>query len=167
MWRDSHVNNWIYKQTDGVAMGSPSFGPYPVNIFMCHWEEVSPLVQCLPHLKPLLYKHYIDDTFLCYCEPDHHSDFLKYLNSQHNSIKFTGKVPSDNFILYLDTKVSYTEDKFQTQHFRKPSFKGLGTYYNSCIFSKFKINSLYILLLTDVSHSQKLNLVSGNVKISS
>ena len=50
----------LYKQTDGMAMGSP-LGPLFANIFLSHhepkWLSDSPV-------KPVLYRRYVDDTFL-------------------------------------------------------------------------------------------------------
>ena len=47
----------LYKQTDGVAMGSP-LGPLMANVFMCHLEEKLTRDDLMPHL----YRRYVDDT---------------------------------------------------------------------------------------------------------
>lgn len=51
-------DNKLYKQTDGMAMGSP-LGPLFANIFLSHhesaWLRDSPI-------KPLMYRRYVDDT---------------------------------------------------------------------------------------------------------
>ena len=60
-------NGTLYKQIDGVAMGSP-LGPTLANAFMCHWERKW-LNECPPDFKPVLYKRYVDDTFLIFKSP--------------------------------------------------------------------------------------------------
>ena len=50
-------NNCYYKQTDGVAMGSP-LGPALANIFMSHLEKAF-LRDCPQHFKPTYYKRYV------------------------------------------------------------------------------------------------------------
>ena len=53
-------NNELYKQTDGMAMGSP-LGPIFANIFMSSLEETF-LDDCPLLFRPLFYKRYVDDT---------------------------------------------------------------------------------------------------------
>ena len=47
-------NDKIYKQTDGMAMGS-QLGPTFANIFMCYIETMF-LDQCPESFKPLFYR---------------------------------------------------------------------------------------------------------------
>ena len=137
-------NDRIYIQTDGVAMGSP-IGPTLANIFMCH-QETRWLEDCPTEFKPIYYRRYVDDTFLCFSSPDHYSLFLDYLNSKHENIRFTHELPINNNIPFLDLNITFTGNKFQTNIYRKPTFTGLGTNYNSYIFSKFKTNAIKTLL---------------------
>ena len=51
----------IYKQTDGVAMGSP-LGPSLVNAFLCFLEQIW-LNDCPEYFKPVYYGRYVDDIF--------------------------------------------------------------------------------------------------------
>ena len=55
-------DNSLYRQIDGVAMGSP-LGPTLANAFLCHYEK-----ECLDsypiEFKPKLYKMYVDDIFI-------------------------------------------------------------------------------------------------------
>ena len=51
-------NNKLYRQIDGMSMGSP-LGPLFANIFLSYYE--SEWVQNCP-VKPLFYRPYVDDT---------------------------------------------------------------------------------------------------------
>ena len=136
--------NKIYQQTDGVAMGTP-LGPTLANIFLCHHEQIW-LQNCPSSFKPLFYKRYVDDTFLCFKQSDHIDSFLQYLNSQHPNINFTAERAIDNSLPFLDLAVSWENNSFTTNVYRKPTFTGLGTNFNSYIYSKFKINAIKTLI---------------------
>ena len=62
-------------------MDSP-LGPVLVNIFMCH-------VPLNGKVCPLLWYRYVDDTFTMFDCKDTANEFLQYLNSRHDSFKFT------------------------------------------------------------------------------
>ena len=57
-------NNGYYKQIDGVAMGSP-LGPTFANIFLSYYKQVW-LKNCPYEFKSVIYKRYVDDTFLLF-----------------------------------------------------------------------------------------------------
>ena len=82
-------NQRIYQQIDGVAMGSP-LGPTFANIFMS-FHEKKWLENCPTDFKPLLYRRYVDDTFLLFSDGSHIMQFLHYLNSKHQNIKLLVK----------------------------------------------------------------------------
>lgn len=52
-------NGDLFRQVDGVAMGSPLV-PCVANAFMCHHETIR-LNECPIELKPVVYKRYVDD----------------------------------------------------------------------------------------------------------
>ena len=80
-------NGDLYKQIDGVAMGSP-LGPTLANIFLCYHENKW-LTDCPPEFKPLLYRRYVDDLFLLFDNEHQANSFLNYLNNKHHKIVFT------------------------------------------------------------------------------
>ena len=77
---DNHFifDGTIYKQIDGVAMGSP-LGPTLAMAFMCYMEEKW-LSDCPLDFKPLFYRRYVDDTFLIFKSQTNVQKFLEYLN---------------------------------------------------------------------------------------
>ena len=56
-------NEVLYKQKDGVAMGSP-LGPTLANAFLSHYEKIW-LEQCPQEIKLLFYR-YVDDIFVLF-----------------------------------------------------------------------------------------------------
>ena len=82
-------DNKLYKQIDGVAMGSP-LGPKLANAFLCHCEKIW-LNECPSQFKPVVYKRYVDDIFVLFKSKEHLKLFVNYMNSKHRNIKFTFK----------------------------------------------------------------------------
>ena len=143
-------NNCLYKQIDGVSMGS-SLGPSLANIFMCYMESTW-LSNCPPDFKPLLYKRYVDDTFLVFKTRDQIPLFLEYLNSRHMNIEFTVEIEKERKLPFLDIEVHNLGDKFTTSVYRKPTFTGLMSKFCSASPVKYKRN----LIITLVTRAYKI-----------
>ncbi|XP_069970995.1 uncharacterized protein [Penaeus vannamei] len=136
-------NDDLYMQTDGVAMGSP-LGPSYANASLCH-HEINWLNQCPPEFRPVYYRRYIDDTFVLFKHPSHVNLFSNYLNSKHQSIKFTCETQL-NQLPFLNTYVTIDNGRFHTSIYRKPTFTGLGLHFLSNIPYIYKINSIRTLI---------------------
>ena len=80
----------LYKQINGLAMGQP-VAPTLANIFLC-FHEKKWLNDCPQEFRPVLYKRYIDDTFLLFRDVRHIDLFLNYLNTRHECIQFTKEI---------------------------------------------------------------------------
>ena len=63
----------IYKQSDGVAMGSP-LCPILAKAFLCFHEQIW-LNECPDEFKPVYYRRYVDDIFVLFRSPDHLEEF--------------------------------------------------------------------------------------------
>jgi len=74
-------NNTMYKQTDGIAMGSP-LGPVLANMFVIYHEAL------LFDFKPCMYQRYVDNIFAIF-KMESDSEMVLQLNSFHPSLKFT------------------------------------------------------------------------------
>ena len=87
--KDSYFifNNILYKQIEGVAMGS-RLGPSLANTFLAHREQ-NWLNSCPLEYRPLYYRRYLDDIFLLFKSFDHLKWFQSYLNSCRVNISFT------------------------------------------------------------------------------
>ena len=137
-------NGKYYLQKDGVAMGSP-LGPTLANIFLCHWEEVW-LNNCPKQFSPIFYRRYIDDTFVLFSSKDHVKKFHEYLNSRHKNMSFTYEIEENNKLSFLDVLVNREKDCFITSLYRKPTFSGLYTNFDSYISDKYKTGLIFCLL---------------------
>lgn len=131
-----------YQQIDGVAMGSP-LGPTLANAFLCYHEK-NWLDECPASFKPLYYRRYVDDIFVLFSSPDHLSLFKAYLNSKHNNITFSSETEQNGKLAFLDVQVSKVNGKFVTDVYRKPTFSGVYSNFNSFIPISYK----YGLVLT-------------------
>ena len=125
-------------------MGQP-VAPTLAKIFLCHNEEKW-LDECPQQFKPILYKRYIDDTFLLFREVNHIELFLKYLNGKHDCIKFTKEVENNNILNFLDIEINKNNNKFTTSIYRKPTFTGLMMNFTSFSPFKYKINLIKTLI---------------------
>ena len=116
---------------DGVAMGSP-LGPTLANVFMCHFENIW-LENCPAHFKPIVYRRFVDDTFLLFRTKDHVEKFKNYLNKQHKNIKFTSEIEENGSLLFLDITITREIKKFETSVYRKLTISGVFTNFESFI----------------------------------
>eukprot|EP00117_Sycon_ciliatum_P047445 scpid103206/ scgid33888/ len=115
----------MFKQTDGVAMGSP-LGPVFANFFLGYCETLIP-----DEFWPELYTRYVDDTFSFFTQQDHALTFLERLNSIHPSLQFTMEKETENQLPFLDVLVTRHSNSFSTAIYRKPTFTGLYTRWDS------------------------------------
>ena len=128
----------IYKQTDGVAMGSP-LGPSLANAFLCFHEQIW-LNDYLEDSKPVYY------IFALFRSPDHLEKFTNYLNSKRRDIKFTYGKESNNSLPFLDILISRSENGFKTSVYHKPTFSGVYSNFNSFIYNEYKIGLVFTTL---------------------
>ena len=137
-------NSRLFRQIDGVGMGLP-LGPSFANILMCFYKKIW-LHDCPYDFKLILYRRYVDDTFLLFRDPSHVNLFLHYVNNKHPNIKFTCENEINGTISFLDIKISRLNNKFTTSVYRKSSFTGLGMNFFSFCTPQFKINSIRTLI---------------------
>ena len=134
----------FYKQHDGVAMGSP-LGPTLANVFLCYHEKIW-LQNCPSEFKPVIYRRYVDDTFLLFRSKHHIEKFRNYVNHQHKNIKFTSETENENSISFLDIKITRDNNKFMTSVYHQLTFSGVFTNFGSFIPKSYKYNLLFTLL---------------------
>ncbi|CAH8622133.1 unnamed protein product, partial [Heterobilharzia americana] len=108
----------IYRQTEGVAMGSP-ISPIVADIFMDSWEDMA-LRTYNP--TPKIWWRYVDDTFTV-LKSEHIDSFLTHINSVVNAIQFTYEVENEQGELpMLDCRIKRRIDGgLDTTVYRKPT----------------------------------------------
>ena len=85
------------------------------------------------HFKPILYRIFVDDTFLLFRTKDHVEKFKNYLNKQHKNIKFTSEIEENGSLSFLDISIARENNKLVTSVYRKPTFSGIFTNFESFI----------------------------------
>ena len=90
-------NNFIYKQFDGVAMGS-ILGPVLENIFIDYF--VSKSIKDVE--KPLNYLKYLDDIFVSYKSDYNINVLFDNISNLYSSFKFTIENEIDSSLSFLD-----------------------------------------------------------------
>ena len=137
-------NGTLYKQIEGVSMGSP-LGPIIANIFMNDFEE--------KHMEELINKgvkswdRFVDDTCVIVKFKENADQILNFLNEQHNKIKFTLETEKDNSLNFLDVKIKRKDNLcLETSTYRKPTFTGVMLNWNSLTSIRYKTGLIKCLL---------------------
>ena len=144
--KDSHFifDGTLYKQIDGVAMGSP-LGPTLANAFLVYHKK-NWLKHCPVQYRPLYYRRYVDDIFVLFNSAEQLKRFYSYLNFSHLNISLTIENEKDNRMSFLDVNIIREKDKVTTSVYCKPSFSGIYTHFDSFLPSSNKIGLLHTLL---------------------
>ena len=102
-------DNKEFLQVGGTAMGT-KLAPSFANLFMGYFEEE---YVALYSKQPFLWKHFIDDIFIIWTYgQDELNRFVTYLNSVHETIKFTCE-NSVNSVDFLDITIQISENVTQ------------------------------------------------------
>ena len=136
-------NDILCKQKDGVAMGLP-LGPTMANVFLSFYE-MKWLEQCHNEFKPVLYRRNVDDIFVLFESAEHLSKFHAYLNTCHPNMSFSFEQGINDKLLFLQVEVSQQQGKFVTTVYRKPTFSGVYTHFDSFLPEVYKVCMIYTL----------------------
>ncbi|CAH8643572.1 unnamed protein product [Schistosoma mattheei] len=121
-------NNTIYRQIDGVAMGSP-LGPILADIFMGYLENMV-LKQTISETTE--YSRYVDDTFIVCNNKQHAIHMLKHFNNAHPNIQFTMEHEQNDMFHFLDVAIKRRRDgTVQRSIYRKSTWNGIYLNFNS------------------------------------
>ena len=128
-------NNTMFKQIDGISMGSP-LGPTMANIFVGYYE--AKLFTTVG--RPLVYTRYVDDTFAVFPDTTQKENFEERLNNLHKCLKFTSEVENNDELPFLDVLVKKQDGSFSTRVYRKTTFTGEYTKWNSFCDRRRKVS---------------------------
>ena len=151
-------------------------GPLLANIFLS-FHEIKWLNDCPVQFKPLHCRRYVDDSFVVFRSCDH-IPFLEYLNSKHPNIKFACEIEKDHCLPFLDVNIMFSDSLLSTSVYRKPTFTGLFTNFDSFIpisykkglistllFRYFNISSSYAIFHAEVEKFKKIMISNGYPEI--
>ena len=136
-------NEQLYKQFDGVAMGSP-LGPTLANAFLVHFEK-NWLQNCPSDFKPHYCWGYVN-IFVLFTSPKHLEAFRNFLNGRHANMSFTIEREKQNRMSFLDIAIICEDKTFNTSVYCKPTFIGVCTHFDSFLPSIYKFGTVYTLI---------------------
>ena len=108
-------NGKLYKQVDGVTMGSP-LGPTLANIFLANIER--DIFANDENYHPRLYCRYVDDIFTVFSADHNFETMLNILNTQHPNLKFTYEL-GNHTLPFLDANISIKDGNCEIEVYRK------------------------------------------------
>ena len=151
--------NNVYRQKDGVAMGSP-LAPILAEWFVSKVEQN--IFKKDISFKPLFYKRYVDDIFAVFRTIEDRDSFYGLLNNVHRNLTFTMETTT-GFLPFLDIAISVNDDKFDTKVYRKPTNTGVVMNFNSNAPMKWKKSLVKYMLLRAYRLSSSFNFFQSEV----
>ena len=86
---------------------------------------------------------YVDDIFVLFRSAEHLSNFRDYFNTCHQNMSFSFEQEKDGKLFFLDVEVSRQEGHFVTTVYRKPTFSGVYTHFESFLPTIYKFGMIY------------------------
>lgn len=113
-------NSKMYLQTSGLSMGSP-LSPFLAEVFISWLERT--LISTNTLFNHIVYWYRYVDDIICLFKGNNSDfdDFLNFLNSLHNNIKFTFESSHNNKIPFLDLNISIINSEHHFEIYRKPT----------------------------------------------
>ena len=88
------------------------------------------LEQCPNEFKSVFYRRYVD-IFVLIESAEHLSKSHAYLNTCHPNMSFSYEQEVNGKLAFLDVEVFWKQGKFVTTVYRKPTFIGVCTHFDS------------------------------------
>ena len=87
-----------------------------------------------------MYHRYVDDVFSLFESKARCAGFHQRLNNLHPALRFTIEEEDNGSLPFLDIRVTKKDSGFVTSLYRKPTFTGLYTPWDSFSPTQYKIN---------------------------
>ncbi|CAF2067148.1 unnamed protein product [Rotaria magnacalcarata] len=139
-------NKKYYEQCDGISMGTPLATIFS-EIFMGYFEEIN-----LPRLlegdppKLLLWRRYVDDTFILCTNQTDEEQIKSTLNTFHPCIRFTFEPEVKKQLPFLDVLITKQQQEFDTIVYRKSTSTFLMTKWYSIAPKSYKKSAVSALV---------------------
>jgi len=130
-------NNQLYKQIDGVSMGS-NLGPTLAAFAMSMLEDQFTI-------RPIFYQRYVDDIFSIFKTKEEADTFLNNINNLHNNLKFTIEYENNRKLDFLDITLEKKSTTLETNYKIKSTNTGVYLHKTAHSPTKYKraaINAL-------------------------
>ena len=82
----------------------------------------------------------MDDIFVLFRQEEQLKLFLDYFTSCHENIKFTSEKETNSKLSFLDIEISSDKNQFVTSVYRKPTFSGVLSHFDSFISRGYKLS---------------------------
>jgi hypothetical protein len=135
-----HIDGTLYRQKDGIAMGSP-LGPIFANFYMANLEEK---VLQDDGLRPNLYLRYVDDIFIVVQDTEQLEN-IRCAFENNSVLKFTHEI-GNNKLPFLDVEIELNNRKFESKVYTKPTNTGECLNYVSECPTKYKSGVIFTLV---------------------
>ena len=135
-------NGKLYKQVDGVTMGSP-LGPTLANIFLANIEQE--IFATDKNFHPRMYCRYVDDIFTVFSADQNFETMLNVLNTQHPNLKFTYEL-GNHTLPFLDTNISIKEGDCEIEVYRKKTNTGVMLNFSALVPNMWKAGLVRCML---------------------
>ena len=114
------------------------------NAFLEHFEK-NWFKNFLSDFKPQYYRRYVDETLVLFTTLKHLEAFRNFLNGRHANMSFTIEREKQNRMSFLDIAIIREDKTFTTSVYRKPTFSGVYTHFDSFLPSTYKFGTVYTL----------------------
>ena len=94
----------------------------------------------------MIYKRYVDNTFVLFSSKEHLQLLVGYMNKQHKFLKFRSEAENDSSFSFLDIKITRHNQQFKTSAYRKSTFSCAFTHYESYLDQTYKKSLIDTLL---------------------
>ena len=114
------------------------------NAFLVYFEK-NWLQNCPSDFRPHYYQQYVDDIFVLFTSPKHLEAFCNFLNGRHANVSLTIEREKQNRMSFLDIAIIREDKTLTNSVYRKPTFSGVYTQFDSFLPCIYKFGTVHRL----------------------